>query len=538
MDENDSPERDGSKAVTAEDLLERVQEAKRAVADEGRPEAVERQHAADKLTARERIDYLCDEGSFAELGQLAAPSPTTPETADWDREDAPADGIVTGTAELEGRPVGVGATDFTVKGGSIGHTGGRKFGRLMELALRRGFPLVFLHDGGGHRIQEGLDARPFAEAGNRRFERLATLSGWVPIVSAIMGPGFAGPTNYAAVSDFVLMVEGTSTMGIAGPAFVEAALGEQKSKEAIGGPRFHTTETGMADRAWPSDEACLDAIRSFLSYLPTNANREPPQVSAPTEPYHENKERLREVVPADTKKAYDMHDIIEGIVDKDSFFELKPSFARNILTGLGHVDGRPVGLIGNNPRIMAGTIDANATDKATRFISLCDAFDLPIVFLTDVPGFLPGTDSEKQGLARRSGKFLFEISRATVPLINVVTRRGYGLAFYAMAGGRSVSNELTIVWPTAEIAAMGIDGAVDIIYRNEIESADDPEERRQEIIDQFAGRTGPMRAAESMGIDAVIDPAETRSWVRQSLERAPEQYESGWPPKKHGINPL
>ncbi|MFB6170142.1 MAG: acyl-CoA carboxylase subunit beta [Haloarculaceae archaeon] len=520
--------------MDTEALRERIRAEKRAVGDEERPEAVERQHEQGKLTARERIDYLCDGDSFDEYGRLAAPSPTTPEVYDWEREDAPADGIVTGVGEVDGRPVAVAATDFTVKGGSIGHTGGDKLRRLGHLACRRGFPYVILHDGGGHRIQEGLDARPYASGADFTFQ--TKLSGWAPQVSALMGPGFAAPTNFSAQADFVPMVEGTSTMGVAGPSLVKAALGRDLSKEELGGADMQTAETGMADAAYEDEEACLDAIRTFLSYLPRNAERDPPE--ADFEPPTETaREALGDVIPTDPKRGYDVYAVIEGIVDRDSTFELRERYARNVVTAFARIEGRPVGVVANNPRIKAGTFDAGASDKAAHFVSMCDAFGLPLLLLTDVPGVLPGPDSEREGVARRSGKVLFELNRATVPKVNVTLRRGYGFGYVMMGGGRGSNCEFTAVWPTAEIAAMGIEGAVDLLHRRDIEQADDPEAKREELVSHYIERTGALRAASEFGVDAVVDPPETRGYVARAIARADEDHRESWPPKKHGINP-
>ncbi len=521
---------------TTEELREHLQEAKETVSDERRPEAVEQQHSTGKLTARERIAYLCDAGIFREFGRLAAPAPATPETVDWDRSDAPSDGIVTGIGEIDGRPVAVGATDFTVKGGSIGHTGFQKVRRIGKLALRRGFPLVLLHDGGGHRIQEGLDARPYAHGGDFVFQ--TRLSGWAPQVSAMMGPGFAAPTNYAATCDFVPMVEGQSTMGVAGPSLVKAALGVELDKAEIGGAEFQTGMTGMADAAYADDEACLDSIKTFLSYLPQNADEMPPTDSHFEPPTPNAAEQLSSIIPNNPKRGYDIYTAIEGLIDRESFFELKPRYARNIVTGFARFEGNSVGIVANNPRIKAGTFDVAACDKSSHFISLCDAFGLPLVFLMDVPGVLPGPDSEREGIARHSGKVMFEINRSTVPKVSVVLRRGYGFGYVLMAGGRSTDSELTIVWPTAEISAMGIEGAVDIVYRREIRDADNPERRREELVQKFINRTGAVRAVEDFGVDAAIDPTETRDWIVDSLDQSRTEYEESWPPKKHGINPI
>ncbi len=520
----------------SDDLFEEVADAKRSLSDEAREEAVARQRDLGKLTARERVDYLLDEGTFEEIGRLASPMPTTPETTDWEREDAPADGVVTGYGEIDGRSVALIATDFTVKGGSIGHAGGRKMSRVTERALDRGLPLIMLHDGGGHRIQEGLDAAPFARGDNGFSKRQTALSGWVPVVSAMMGPAFAAPTNFAALSDFVPIVEGTGTMGVAGPSLVEAALGVDGTKEELGSARFQTTETGMADLACEDDEACLDAIRTFLSYLPRNARREPP--TADSRPPAVDGEQLREIIPSSPRKGYDIDRIIEGIVDRDSVFELKPTYARNIVTAFARLEGEPIGVIANNPRIKAGTIDTGASEKAAHFAAICDAYGLPILTLADVPGILPGPDSEREGIARHSAKLPFELARATVPIANVVLRRGYGFGYVAMGGGRSIDSELTVLWPTAEVAAMGIEGAVDIAYRREIESADDPEARRAELIEKFKDRTDAVRAASRVGTDGVVQPEDTRDRIVRAFARADESHEDDWPPKKRPINPI
>ncbi|ELZ16900.1 acyl-CoA carboxylase 2, carboxyltransferase component (beta subunit) [Natrinema thermotolerans DSM 11552] len=523
--------------MTDDDPFEAVADAKDALSDDARDDAVEYQHGLGKLTARERIDYLLDEASFDEIGRLAAPMPTTPETTDWEREDAPADGVVTGFGRIDDRPVAIFATDFTVKGGSIGHAGGRKIARVTERALERGTPLIMLHDGGGHRIQEGLDAAPFAR-GDNGFSNLQTaLSGWVPVVSAMMGPAFAAPTNFAALSDFVPIVEGTGTMGVAGPSLVESALGVEGTKEELGSARFQTTETGMADLACEDDESCLDAIRTYLSYLPRNAECEPPTVE-PTPPTESAREGLREIIPSSPRKGYDIDAIIQGIVDRDSTFELKPTYGRNIVTAFARLEGEPIGVIANNPRFKAGTIDTAASEKAAHFAAVCDAFGLPIVTLTDVPGILPGPDSEREGIARHSAKLPFELARATVPIANVVLRRGYGFGYVAMGGGRSLDSELTVLWPTAELAAMGIEGAVDIAYRHEIESADDPESRRRELIDKFEDRTDAVRAAARVGVDGVVQPEETRDRIRRAFDRADDGRDRDWPPKKRSINPI
>jgi propionyl-CoA carboxylase beta chain len=517
-------------------MHEDILAAKGKVLDEGRPEAVARQHALGKLTARERVALLCDPGSFIEYGMLATPPEA--ETEAMRGLDAPADGVVTGIGKVQGRPVAVGSWDYTVLGGSNGTVGGEKAYRLLELALRHGFPLILMGDGGGHRIQEGLDGRHFASGGVRDFFSIqARMSGWAPMVSAFMGPGFAAASNFAAQCDFVPMVKGTSTMGIAGPEIVKGALGADISKEALGGSKFHTSETGMADMELESDEACLEAIRTFLSYFPSNASQAPPVLEG-TDPADRREEALLNMVPESRKKAYDMHRIVAGVADMGSLFEIKPSFARNILTILGRMNGRPVGFVCNQPAHMAGVIDTRAVDKAARFISLCDAFNLPLIFFIDTPGFLPGPASERSGLVRHSGKLLYELGMSTVTKIAVITGKAYGLGYFAMCGGRSFNADYAVGWPTSEYCAMGIQGAVNIAYRKEIESAPDPESKRKELLDHFKSRINALRGASGFGIDDLIDPRDTRPTLIQILETVGNEQRGFMPPKKHGIVPI
>jgi propionyl-CoA carboxylase beta chain/acetyl-CoA/propionyl-CoA carboxylase carboxyl transferase subunit len=350
-----------------------------------------------------------------------------------------------------------------------------------------------------------------------------------------MGPGFAGPTNYAALCDYVPIVEHRGSMGIAGPEIVKAALGIDISKDDYDS-QFHTSETGIAHRSFASDEACLDSIKEYLAYFPQSASEQLPE-SEPNPPNDADIENLLQVVPPNPKKAYDVHDIIRGVVDQGSLFEYQPEFAKSIITGFAHIAGSPIGIIANNPKFKAGTIDVDVTNKAPRFISLCDAFDIPVVVFVDVPGFLPGPEQERRGLARTAGKFIYELGRATTPIINVTVRRGYGFAYISMGGGRN-QNQLNLVWPTAEIAGMSIEGAVSIAYDEEIEKAENPERKHQELVRKFKSRTGPERAAEGAGIDAVIDPRETRDVIKRTLNRADSGGNQSYPPKKHPVPPL
>lgn len=518
-----------------QEWLDQIEQAKAAVRDAARPEAVAKQHALGKLSARERIARLVDAGSFTEFGILTRSRADVEALAG---AETPADGVVTGVARLDGRPVAVSAQDFSVFGGSDGEIGAEKNARLSELAMRNGYPYVMLLDGGGHRIQEGLDSHHFARAmGHAFLTNAATASGWIPIVAVMMGPGFAGPSNYSALSDFVVAVRGTSTMGIAGPALVKAATGEDLTKEELGGSKLHAEVTGMADLEAEDDEHALRLVRQFLGYLPSNAGELPP-VQASDDPPDRRDEALLTVVPESRKRAYDMRQVVALVADQGSLFELKPRFARNAVTALARLGGRPVGFVGNQPLVMGGTLDTPACDKIAHFVSLCDAFGLPLVYLVDVPGFLPGRTSERTGLIRHSGKLLFEAAQASVPKLTVVIRKAYGLAYYAMCGGRGLHGSLCLAWPSAEFAAVGLEGGVDVIYRREIAQAPDPAAKRQELIDHFTALIGARRGAEWFGVDDVIDPRDTRRFLIETLSALRPRQDVWRPPKRHGIVPI
>jgi len=517
-------------------VFKEIQEAKFKVSDQGRPEAVKKQHGHGKLTARERIALLCDAGTFIEYGMLATPPEA--ETEAMRGAEAPADGLVCGIAKIDGRPVAVSCTDYTVLGGSNGTIAAEKMLRLQNLALQHGFPTISIGDGGGHRIQEGLDGRHFASGGARDFfYAQARMSGWAPMISAMMGPGFAGPANFAAQCDFVVMVKGISTMGIAGPEIVKGGLGIDITKEELGGSQFQCEVTGMADLETESEEACIQSIKRFLSYFPSNASRNSPVLKT-GDPVDRRDESLLTAVPEDRRKPYDMRKIIQSIADRESLFETKPKFARNMLTVLARMDGQPVGFVANQPMHMAGVIDTKAVDKAARFISLCDAFHLPLIFLIDTPGFLPGPASERQGLVRHSGKLLYEIGMSTVTKIAIVTGKAYGLGYFAMCGGRTFNADYSVGWPTSEYCAMGMEGAVNIVYRKEIQSAPDPEKKRREILEHFRSRIKALAGASGFGIDDIIDPRDTRALIIQVLETMGLEKREFMPPKKHGIVPI
>lgn len=519
--------------------IRQIQETKFKFSDKGRPEAVKKQHSLNKLTARERISILCDPGTFTEYGMLAIPSETEVKAFLGDIE-APSDGVVTGIGKVNGQTVAVFANDYTVLGGSGGSIGAEKRHRCFSLALHHGFPAIFLHDGGGHRIQEGLDARHFASGGVgvRDFFCLqAKMSGWAVMVSGIMGAGFAGPANIAAQCDFVVMVRGTSAMGVAGPEIVKGAFGEEISKEELGGAQFHTEVTGAVDLDVDSDETCIETIKRFLSYFPANASTECPIIQTDDAPDRRNEE-LIDIVPESEKRSYDMHKIIHSIADIGSVFEIKPAFAKNILTILARLNGRSVGFVANQPSVLAGVIDAAAVDKAARFVSLCDAFNIPIIFLIDTPGFLPGSASERSGLVRRSGKLLYEIGNSTTTKVSVVIRKGYGLGYFAMCGGRTFNADYVVGWPSSEYCAMGLEGAVNIAYSKQLASASSPEKKRDELISYFRSKIKALVGAQGFGIDDIIDPCDTRAALIRIFETLPSRKYEFMPPKKHGIVPI
>ncbi len=518
---------------TSRDRLAAVEAARRAVLDEGRPEALEKRARLGAMTARQRIDALLDPDSFREIGSLIEPHRDN----DFNRDiQAPADGIVAGTGKIDGRVVCVAAQDYTVHGGSSGKTGSAKLVRLLGQAQDRGHPVVFLLEGGGHRIQDGMNAGHFAGA-SPVFQNMARLSGWVPLVAVMMGQGFAGPTNYASLCDFVVMVEGLATMGMAGPALVKAGTGEDIAKEDLGGIERQVKRQGIADLAAPDEASALAAARRFLSYLPDNAGQ-PLPINAGDNPPDRRDDKLFDLVPAESRKTYDMRKVVAALADRDSVFEIKPAFARNIVTAFIRLNGRPVGVVANQPLRKGGVLDTPACEKASHFIALCDAYGLPLVFLIDVPGFAIGTAAEETGLGRRSGRLFFEIGIATVPRVSIVLRKGYGGGYYAMAGGQALDADATFAWPTAEICAMSIEGAVDVAFKRDYQAADDPTVARQRLIDRIKNETGPIEAARDFGIDEVIDPRDTRLRLIDTFNACPPRKPNKNPPRVRPISPI
>ncbi|MDQ4041646.1 MAG: acyl-CoA carboxylase subunit beta [Actinomycetota bacterium] len=509
-----------------EDLQARRERAKLG----GGQEKIERQHAQDKLTARERLALLVDEGSFTELGIHARPHFSQ---RGMEGKEAPADGVITGYGEVDGRLVAVCAYDFTVMAGSMGMTGEMKVSRLRDLALSKRIPFVWLLDSAGARIQEAVGSL-FAGSGFL-FREEVTMSGVIPQVAALMGPCAAGTAYIPGLADFVPMVKGRGSMALAGPHLVKAVTGEDVSQEDLGGSRVHTRVSGVGDLEVKSDEECIQAIKDYLSFFPQNCEERPP-LRPTDDPVDRTDEELLDVLPPTNRQPYDMYDVIGRIVDDGVWFDMKPRFARTIITCLARMGGRPVGIVANQPRHLGGILENDSADKAARFVNLCDAFGIPLLFLQDVPGFMVGTKVEAAGIIRHGAKMLYAVSRATVPKVTVVVRKAYGAGYYVMCG-KAYEPDLIVGWPSAEISVMGAEGAVNIIGRSAIESSADPEEARRQMEEQIRATIDPYIAAGNAMIDDVIDPRETRPVVIRALEMAnTKRVERPW--KRHGIMPV
>ncbi|MDM9632078.1 acyl-CoA carboxylase subunit beta [Robiginitalea aurantiaca] len=508
-----------------EELQNRLKEAHLG----GGVKRIERQHAQKKLTARERVMYLLDEGSFEEMGALV-----THRTTDFGMEDQQfyGDGVITGYGTIHNRLVYVYAQDFTVFGGSLSETHAEKICKVMDLAVRVGAPVIGLNDSGGARIQEGVRSLGgYADI----FYRNVQASGVVPQLSAIMGPCAGGAVYSPAMTDFILMVEETSYMFVTGPNVVKTVTNETVSSEELGGATTHAVKSGVAHRTASNDVVCLEDLRTLLSYLPQN-NRE----KAPDLPYEldtEWREELGGIVPENPNKPYDMHEVIGGIIDSDSFFEIHKDYAENIITGFARLAGKSIGIVANQPMFLAGVLDSNSSRKAARFTRFCDSFNIPLLILVDVPGFLPGTDQEWSGIIMHGAKLLYALSEATVPRITVITRKAYGGAYDVM-NSKHIGADLNYAWPGAEIAVMGAKGASEIIFRKEIKEAADPERELAEKEAAYAAKfANPYRAAKRGFIDEVIVPNETRRKLIKGFASL-QNKEVAQPRRKHGNIPL
>lgn len=494
--------------------------------------AVDKQHARGKLTALERINALLDDGSFQQIDGLRQHRSSA---FGMDRARPFGDGVYTGYGTIDGRPVCVFAQDFTIFGGSLGETVGEKIVKIMDLALKTGCPVIGLNDSGGARIQEGVASlQQYGEI----FRRNVHSSGVIPQISVILGPCAGGAVYSPALTDFTIMVDKTSHMFITGPEVIKAVTGEDVGFEELGGAQTHNAKSGVAHYMAPSEAEAFEYVKALLSYLPSNNMEEPPAYPQEADLAISKADiELDALIPDSPNQPYDMHKVFEQVLDDAEFLEIQPMFAPNIIVGFGRVEGHAVGIIANQPMQLAGTLDIDASEKAARFVRTCDAFNIPILTFVDVPGFLPGTDQEWDGIIRRGAKLIYAYAEATVPMITVITRKAYGGAYIVM-GSKPLGADLNFAWPTGQIAVMGAQGAVNILYRNELKTAENPVERRAELIDEYdTNLANPYIAAERGYIDRVIFPHETRSMVLRGL-RSLRNKRASLPPKKHGNIPL
>jgi len=515
---------------TTRERLEAVERLRAEAVNAGSPRAVERQHARGKLLARERIELLLDPGSFTELDafvQHRSPNFNMMENRPY------GDGVVTGHGTIEGRRVFVFSQDFTVFGGSLGEAFAEKIVKVMDMALRYRCPIIGINDSGGARIQEGVvSLAGYADI----FVRNVHASGVIPQISLIVGPCAGGAVYSPAITDFVMMAEGTAHMFITGPEVVKTVTGEEVSFEELGGATAHATRSGVAHFTAPDEKALFGDCRYLLSFLPQSSG-DPPPWEPPADPPDRMDPELDTLIPDEPTKPYDMHDVIRRVVDDGEFMEVQPHFAENILCGFARLDGHPIGVVANQPRALAGVLDIKSSVKGARFVRTCDAFGLPVVTFVDVPGFLPGTDQEWGGIIRHGAKLLYAYCEATVPKLAVITRKAYGGAYDVMSS-KHVGADFNFAWPTAEVAVMGPDGAVNIVFRKELDAADDPDTRRAELVEEYRERfANPFTAAERGYVDDVIAPSRTRPALITALE-ASRRKRVDRPDRKHGNIPL
>jgi propionyl-CoA carboxylase beta chain len=516
--------------MSMEGKLKRLEELRRESEMGGGAKRLEAQHEKGKLSARERIELLLDEGSFVELDRFV-----THRSTEFGLEEKKilGDGVVTGHGTIYGRLVYLFSQDFTVFGGSLSEAHAEKIVKLQEMALKNGAPLIGLNDSGGARIQEGVvSLGGYADI----FLRNTLASGVVPQVSVILGPCAGGAVYSPAITDFIFMVRGTSYMFVTGPDVVRTVTHEDVDMESLGGADVHATRSGVAHFAHDSEAETLTAVRELMTYLPQN-NTEPPPFRETSDPADRRDESLLETVPLDPSRPYDMHDVIRCIVDEGEFLEVHRGFAANILTGFARLGGHPIGIIANQPAVLAGVLDIDSSDKGARFVRFCDSFNVPLVVLEDVPGFLPGVDQEHRGIIRHGAKLLYAFSEATVPKVTVITRKAYGGAYDVM-NSKHIRGDMNLGWPTAEIAVMGPKGAVEILFRKEIAEADDPEKATEERMAEYREKFAhPFIAAARGYLDDVIDPRDTRPRLISALEMLRNKRDRN-PLRKHGNIPL
>ncbi len=514
----------------SEARLEELRRRERAAEEGGGSDRQEKQHAAGKLSARERIELLLDPDTFEELDKFVV---HRCDEFGMEKQQVAGDGIVSGYGRVDRRLVYVFAQDFTVFGGSLSEANAEKICKVMDLAVRNGAPIVGLNDSGGARIQEGvMSLKGYADV----FLRNTLASGVVPQISAIMGPCAGGAVYSPAITDFIFMTKDTSYMFVTGPDVIKTVTHEEVTKETLGGALTHNTTSGVAHFVAADDQECLAMMRELLSFLPGNNLDDPPRRASP-DPADRTEERLNHIVPADPMQPYDIKDVIRLVVDDGYFFEVQEHYARNIVVGFARLEGQPVGMVANQPAVLAGVLDINASDKAARFVRFCDCFNIPLITFEDVPGFLPGTQQEFGGIIRHGAKLLYAFAEATVPKITVITRKAYGGAYCVMAS-KHIRTDVNYAYPTAEIAVMGPEGAVNIVYRRELAAAQDANAERSKRVEEFRERyANPWIAAERGWVDAVIEPRLTRPKLIAALRMLEKKRDSN-PPKKHGNIPL
>ncbi|MFD2638147.1 acyl-CoA carboxylase subunit beta [Piscibacillus salipiscarius] len=511
------------------DKINELYDKRRKVELGGGDAKIQKQRDKGKMTARERIDYLLDEGSFVELNPFIEHR-----VSDFgmNGKEVPGEGVVTGYGTIDGRPIYLFAQDFTVYGGALGEMHGKKIAAVMDLAAKNGTPFIGLNDSGGARIQEGVAS---LDGYGHVFYRNSIYSGVIPQISVIMGPCAGGAVYSPAITDFVIMVEETSQMFITGPKVIETVTGEKITSEDLGGADVHNSKSGNAHLKAKSEEEALDQVKKLIHYLPQNQEEKTPKATVPEQ--EDLRHELTDLIPFDSIRPYDVRTIINEVVDEGSFFEIHPDFAKNIVVGFARVNGESVGLVCNQPKFLAGGLDIDSSDKASRFIRFCDSFNIPLITFEDVTGFFPGVKQEHGGIIRHGAKILYAYSEATVPKITVITRKAYGGAYVAL-NSKSIGADLVFAWPNAEIAVMGPEGAANIIFSKEINESDHPEETRQNKISEYREKFANPYVAAGLGmVDDVIDPRETRVKLSQALEMLKNKKEER-PKKKHGNIPL
>lgn len=510
--------------------LEDLRKRRATIEAGGGEKRIEKQHKTGKLTARERLALLFDEGTFVELDAFVKHRCTN---FGMEKLEAPAEGVVTGYGQVDGRLVYAYAQDFTVVGGSLGEMHAAKICKVMDNALKVGAPVVGLNDSGGARIQEAVDA---LSGYGKIFYKNTLASGVIPQITAIMGPCAGGAVYSPALTDFIFMVDKTSQMFITGPQVIKTVTGEEVTAEALGGAMTHNQTSGVAQYIASNDEECIAEIRRLLSFLPSN-NMETAPVYDTADDVNKIIDELNSIIPDNSNKPYDMKDVIRALVDDGDFFEYQPYFAQNILTGFARIGGKSVGIIANQPKVLAGCLNVDASDKSARFIRTCDAFNIPLLNIIDVPGFLPGTSQEYGGIIRHGAKMLYAYSEATVPKVSLIVRKAYGGSYLAMCS-KDLGADVVLAWPSAEIAVMGPQGAANIIFRKDISDAENPAEMRQKKVDEYTAEFAtPYKAAERGFVDDVIEPAATRPRLVDAFDMLAGKRESR-PAKKHGNIPL